>query len=102
MSHNRTVSSSVWGFLVGGATGFALGLLLAPNEGREIRRRVAYLLDSWAADLSTLVDRLDDEAQSSDARARADALVEDAREQAAQLLDEADQLISEARRRSSD
>ena len=99
-SRRRTARASAWGFLVGGASGFALGLLLAPDEGRQLRRRVAYLLDRWAADLSGLLDRLEsDESDSNAARKRADALVADAREQAARLLDEADALIADARSR---
>ena len=94
---SRAARASGLGFLIGGASGFALGLLLAPDEGRQLRRRVAYLLDRWAADLSGIVDRLDDERVDSDARARADALVSDARQQAEALLHEADALISQAR-----
>lgn len=99
-SRSRTVRATVWGFLVGGTAGFSLGLLLAPDEGRQLRRRVAYLLDRWAADLSGVLDRLESPSnESSAARARADALVADAREQAARLLDEADALIADARSR---
>ena len=99
-TRRRAARASAWGFLVGGAAGFSLGLLLAPDEGRQLRRRVAYLLDRWAADLSGLLDRLEaPSSESSAARARADALVEDAREQAARLLDEADALIADARSR---
>jgi len=94
---SRALRASVFGFLVGGAAGVTLGLLLAPDEGRQLRRRAAYLLDRWAGDLSTLVDRLDGAGVSSDARARADALVADARQQAEDLLSEADALISQAR-----
>ncbi len=99
----HTLRASFAGALVGGAIGFTLGLLLAPDEGRQLRRRMAYLLDHWAADLSGVIDRLDDaNVPSGDARARADALVADARQQAAELLHEADALISEARARRPD
>ena len=87
----------MWGFLVGSATGVAVGLLLAPDEGRQLRRRAAYLLDRWAGDLAQVVDRLDRGGAPSDARARADALVADARQQAESLLSEADALILQAR-----
>ena len=98
MSSSRTARATGAGFLVGGALGFGLGLLLAPGEGRELRRRIAYLLDRWAADLSGVVDRLDVDAdESSYARARADALVADARQQAQVLLSEADALLTSAR-----
>ena len=93
----RAIRSSIWGFLVGGAAGLTVGMLLAPDEGRQLRRRAAYLLDRWAGDLAALVDRLDASGVPSDAKARADALVADARQQAEDLLSEADALISQAR-----
>lgn len=93
----RTIRASIWGFLVGGATGLSVGLLLAPDEGRQLRRRAAYLLDHWANDLARIVDRLDGAGASSDARSRADALIADARQQAETLLNEADALIVQAR-----
>ena len=94
---SRAARASIWGFLVGSAAGLGLGLLLAPDEGRQLRRRAAYLLDRWAGDLAALVERLDGAGVTSDARAQADALVADARQQAEDLLSEADALISQAR-----
>lgn len=90
---------SLWSFLVGGASGFALGVLLAPEEGRQVRRRVAYLLEHWAEDLAGVLEHFDRNSESSEARSRGSSLVENAREQAAQLLNEADALIKEARKR---
>ena len=94
---SQAARATVWGFLVGGALGTTLGLLLAPDEGRQLRRRAAYLLDRWANDLSGLVDRLDGADVPSDARQRADAIVAEAREQAESLLSEANALMSQAR-----
>jgi gas vesicle protein len=37
-----------WGFIVGGAVGTVVGLLIAPEKGEKMRRRVAYQLDQWA------------------------------------------------------
>jgi len=91
----------VEGLVVGGATGLLVGLLLAPDEGRAVRRRVAYLLESWTDGLGSLVDRLGGDHDASEARTDAATVVSDAREQAARLLDEADALISEVRQRRS-
>ena len=103
-SRSRTVRAATAGTFVGAAIGFALGLLLAPGEGRQLRRRAAYLLDSWADDLAAVVRRLDedDSPGTSIARTKADALVADARVQAQALLTEADALIDEARQRRGD
>ena len=94
---SRAARASIWGFLVGVPAGLAMGLLLAPDEGRQLRRRAAYLLDRWANDLAGVIDRLDSAGVPSDARTRADALVADARQQAETLLSEADALIVQAR-----
>lgn len=94
----RVVRASVWGTVSGGLVGFGLGLLLAPDEGRHLRLRLAYLLDRWSHQMGLLVDRLRDEDVESDARATGAALVADARERAEQLLQEADALMAEVRR----
>lgn len=94
----RVVRASVWGTVSGGLVGFGLGLLLAPDEGRQLRLRLAYLLDRWSHQMGLLVDRLRDDDIESDARATGAALVADARERAEQLLQEADALMAEVRR----
>ena len=102
MSNNRSAfRASLWGFLVGSAAGVVLGVTLAPNEGRRVRQRAAFLFDQWAGQVSGLAERLSGEGVVSDARNTADAIVADAREQAEKLLNEADALISEARSRRS-
>jgi len=94
----RIVAASVWGTVSGGLVGFGLGLLVAPDEGQQLRRRLAYLLDRWTRQVGVLVDQLRDSDPRSDARASGLALVEDARKRAEQLLQEADALMEEVRR----
>jgi len=93
------VRASLGGILFGGAVGFGLGLLLAPDEGTQMRQRVAYLLDSWGKQVSDLVDEMGTKGVASQAREKADAVVADAREQAQEILGEAEALMSEARQR---
>jgi len=95
------VRASLGGILFGGAVGFGLGLLLAPDEGKQMRQRVAYLLDSWGKQVSDLVDELGTKGVASQAREKADAVVADARKQAQEILGEAEALMSDARRRRS-
>ena len=100
-SSSHAARASLLGLLAGGAVGFGLGLLLAPDEGQKARRRVAYLLDRWARQVATLVDQLNsDEAQSA-ARESGAALIADAREQAERILDDANMLMKEVRQRPS-
>lgn len=92
------VRASVWGVLIGGVTGFALGLLLAPEEGRKIRRRVAYQLEHLADQVGVLVDQVVTPEATNEARRTGDALVADAREKAQRIRDDIDALLGEVRR----
>lgn len=101
-STSSLVRASVLGGLIGGLTGFGLGLILAPNEGRTARRRLAYLLDRWSRQVATLVDQLGSDEVQSGARESGAALIADAREQAERILRDANSLISEVRQRPTD
>ena len=92
------VRASVWGMLFGGVTGFALGLLLAPEEGRKIRRRMAYQLEHLADQVGTFVEQAASSEEGSEARRTGDALVADAREKARRIRDDIDALLGEVRR----
>ncbi|CAN5499793.1 YtxH domain-containing protein [soil metagenome] len=93
----HVVRASILGTLAGGAVGFVTGVLVAPNQGTEARRRMAYLLGRWSRQVAGLVDRLDNQASSGAARQSAAAVVQEARDQAQRLLQEADALMSEVR-----
>ncbi len=98
---SHAVRASVFGLLAGGAVGFSLGLLLAPDEGQKARRRVAYLLDRWARQVAMLVDQLNSDEAQSTARESGAALIADAREQAERILNDANSLMKEVRQRPS-
>ena len=97
--HRSALRASLWSFAAGGAAGFALGILLAPDEGRQVRQRVAYLLDRWSGQVARIVEGLVSQEAPSAARQTADSVVADARQQAAQLLGEAEALMKEVRSR---
>ena len=46
------------GFLLGGAIGLAVGLLIAPEQGEKLRRKLAYRIKHLAGNLEDLVERL--------------------------------------------
>ena len=92
------IRAGVWGVLVGSVTGFAMGLLLAPEEGRKIRRRMAYQLEHLADQFGKFVDQVAGEAATNETRRTGDALVADAREQAQRIRDDIDALLGEMRR----
>lgn len=94
----KLVRTGAWGVLVGGTAGFVLGLLLAPEEGQRLRRRLSYRLEHLGHQVSTLADNLLSPEAASEARRSGDALVADAQEQARQIQDEIDSLLGEVRR----
>ena len=96
-SARRTIRAAVWGVLAGGAAGFILGLLTAPEEGRRIRRRVAFHLDKVGAKVAEIVDDALNPDEHGEARRDADALVADAEEQAQRIRQDIDALIGEMR-----
>lgn len=95
------VRASVLGAVAGGLTGFGLGLLVAPDEGRKVRRRLAYLLDRWSHQVATLVEQLGSDEVQSSARDSGAALIADAREQAERILQDANSLMNEVQQRPS-
>lgn len=89
------------GVLLGGAAGFALGLLLAPEEGQKIRRRLAYQLEHIAYQTGDFVDHLLKSDAQSEARRTGDAVIADARERAQRIRDDIDALLGEMRRQGA-
>ena len=97
-SMGSLVRAGVWGALLGGATGFALGILLAPEEGQKVRRRLAYHLENLADQVNDFVAQIVHPEEPGDARMQGDALVADARTKARQIQDDMDALMGEVRR----
>ena len=97
-SMGSLVRAGIVGTLLGGGVGFVLGILLAPEEGQKVRRRLAYQLEHLSDQLGEFVDQLTHPDQPNDARVDADALVADARTKARKIQDDIDALMGEARR----
>ncbi len=94
----RAARSGLWGLIVGGATGFVIGMLMAPEDGRKIRRRLAYQLEHWSQKIGdNLHDFLDPSNSESDARKRGDDLVAAAEQRAQQIGADIDALLGEMR-----
>jgi len=97
----RVIRAGAWGILVGGAAGFALGMLLAPEEGRKLRRRVVYQLENLAGQVGEIVEQALNPDVVGEARRQGDALVADARERAENIREDIDSLLGEIRQRKS-
>lgn len=100
-SLGSVVRAGAWGVLLGGAAGFTLGLLLAPEEGQRLRRRLTYRLERVADQFGELVDQVLTPETESEARRTGDALVADARVKAQRIRSDIDALLGEMRRQES-
>lgn len=83
------------GLFLGAAGGFALGMLLAPEEGRKLRRRLAFQLDSASARIGEWVESLGDDRILSEARQKGESLVADVQQRARQIQDDMDALLEQ-------
>lgn len=97
-SLGKVVRAGAWGALVGGAAGFALGLLVAPEEGQTVRRRVVFQLENLARLIGRYVEHTLHAQEESQARRTGDALVADAQAKAARIRKEIDALLEEIQR----
>lgn len=100
-SIGNVLRAGVWGTIIGGSVGFGLGLLLAPEEGQKVRRRMVYQLDNLARFVSSFVDQLISTEEESEARRTGDALVADAQEKAEKIRRDIDALLGEIQRRDA-
>ena len=91
------VRAGVWGAIAGGVVGFAVGLLLAPEEGQRFRRRLAYQLEKLAGRVGDLVDEISGVEGGSTARRKADRFMEDAQEEAQRIRADIDAILGDAR-----
>lgn len=97
-SLGNMIRAGAWGAILGGAAGFAVGLLLAPEEGQKIRRRVAFQLEKLSGQIGSFVEQVSTDSQDSDARREGNELVEDAKQRAQQIRDDIDELLGQVRK----
>lgn len=95
-----TLRAGSYGFLLGSAAGIALGVLIAPEEGRKMRRRAVFQIERLAVRLGNWVDDFTkQETLASEARRSSEAIVQDVEEQASRIRAEIDALIGGVRGR---
>jgi len=94
MSDSNQSGSHFWTLLVGGVVGLGVGLLIAPEKGQKIRRRIAFHLEEASKSVSEIVDRVGVEFEDSDARKKADEVVENAQKAADEIMLKANELLN--------
>ena len=90
-------SRSLIAFLLGCASGTLLGVLYAPDKGEVTRDRLTYRLSKYREQLEKLIADLIEGKDLPDSLAKAEGerVVSDAREKAERLLEDVDRLMAQ-------
>jgi gas vesicle protein len=96
--NGSAVGSTLLGVVLGGVIGVGVGLLVAPEKGQKIRRRLAYQLNHIVRRITKLVEHVNHIHEESEARRTGAALVADVNQQAAQIMSDVDALMNEIKR----
>ena len=97
---SKKLNYTILGFVSGAATGAAIGILFAPDKGRETRDRLSYQLFRYRDMLIDLTDSLRDnkDGMPSAAKSEGQRVINDAKNKAEKLLGDVDSLISQITR----
>lgn len=98
-TRGQLLTAGLVGILAGSVVGFVAGLLVAPETGGQLRRRVSYRLGQLIERMQGMVAALLHPAEPSEARRTGDALVANARAQAETIRQDIDALLGDLRRK---
>jgi len=91
-------SSTFLAFLTGIAAGVMIGVLYAPDKGKNTRDKLSFRLTKYRDKLKELIDELMEEKHSSPnsaAKSEGQKVINDAKEKAEKLLGDVEDLIGQ-------
>lgn len=98
-STGKIVQVGLLGVLLGGVAGFVVGLLIAPEAGGQMRRRLTYQLKHLGERIQKWSGQLLHPSKLDEARRTGEALVASARAEAEHIRQDIDALLGDLRRR---
>ncbi|WP_373493091.1 YtxH domain-containing protein [Aquiflexum sp.] len=96
-------SNSWIAFIAGTSIGAAIGILFAPDTGKNTRDRLSYQLSKYSEELEKLINDLRDgkNLPSNDAKNEGKKVISDAKNKAENLLSDVNKLIEQINRESN-
>lgn len=90
-----------WAFVAGALTGAALGILYAPDKGKNTRDKLSFQLEKYREQLKQLIQDLTDGKTEAvtEAKSEGQRVVSDAVKQAERLMGEVDALRNQLSRK---
>ena len=91
-------SSNLLFFIVGAAVGATLGILYAPDKGKNTREKLGSKLDNYRLKLKEYIEKLTKEQAKevfSEAKSEGQRVINDAKTEAERLLQDVEDLISQ-------
>jgi gas vesicle protein len=91
-------SNSLIAFLAGIATGAVLGILFAPDKGKNTRDKLSFQLEKYKERILEIMEQIVEEEEKSgpsQARTEGQRVINETKQKAETLLDDVEQLIDQ-------
>jgi gas vesicle protein len=95
------ITGTLLAFFAGAAAGATMGILYAPDKGKNTRDKLNYQLDKYREQLRELVNELIEgkDEHINEAKSEGQRVIQDAREKAERLLGDVEQLMGQIKGR---